>query len=245
MANDIDPLENSPETSRVRVDFDRYSGRYAQTVNDSISFSGLQVDFFIKAKAERLLDLLRGHFGETRNLRLIDVGCGVGSYHPLLRGMVGAIHGVDISPDSLDQALKANPDVSYKEFDGRTLPFDDRAFDVAYAICVLHHVPPLQRPEFMLEMARVVRPGGLIVIFEHNPINPATRYAVWKCPFDEDAVLLSRGESLTLLREAGAARLSARYMLAVPALRGWLRRVDDALSGIPLGAQYYAVGVRS
>jgi SAM-dependent methyltransferase len=226
------------------TEFDRYSARYARTVSDSIAFSGLQVDFFVRAKAGRLLELMRTHFGDARDLSLLDVGCGVGSYHPHLRQETGPIHGVDISADSIRIARENNPDVAYKTFDGSSLPYDRASFDVAYAICVLHHVPPPQRSAFLAEMVRVVRPGGLVVLFEHNPVNPATRYAVWKCPFDEDAVLLSRGESLALLREAGLARPSGNYMLALPATEGWMRRVDDALSGIPIGAQYYALGVR-
>ena len=39
-------------------------------------------------------------------------------------------------------------------------------------------------------MRRVVRPGGLLCIIEHNPFNPLTRLAVVRCEFDRDAVLL-------------------------------------------------------
>lgn len=226
------------------TEFDRFSSRYAATVNDSISFSGLQVDFFVRAKAERLLELIQAHFGDPHPLSVLDVGCGVGSYHPLLQGEVAAISGVDVSAESLRLARDENPDVDYRSFDGNALPFADGSFDVAYAICVVHHVPLENRSSFLTEMTRVVRPGGLVVLFEHNPFNPATRFAVWKCPFDEDAVLLSRGSSYALLRAAGLKNVAGRYMLALPAIEGRLRRLDDALSALPLGAQYYALGVR-
>lgn len=226
------------------TEFDRYSSNYTEAVDASIAFSGLRVDFFIRAKAERLLELLQAHFGRTDALSLLDVGCGVGAYHGVLRSKIGVLTGVDVSVDSLCRAKESNPDVRYHHYDGLRLPFEDACFDVAYAICVVHHVPEHNWQAFVDELARVVRPGGLVVLFEHNPRNPATRYAVWSCPFDDDAVLLSRGRSLSLLRGAGLASVRGRFLLALPATKGCLRRIDDLLAVIPLGAQYYALGMR-
>ena len=91
---------------------------------------------------------------------------------------------------------------------------------------------------------RFPRSGGLVVLFEHNGFNPATRFAVWRCPFDRDAVFLSRRQSQTLLRGAGLTNVGGSYMLAVPGTSGWLRRIDDALRAVAIGAQYYCFGVR-
>jgi hypothetical protein len=53
------------------------------------------------------------------------------------------------------------------------------------------------------EMARVTRPGGMVAIIEHNPLNPVTRHIVSRCPFDRDAVLLRCGTGARLLAGAG------------------------------------------
>ena len=62
----------------------------------------------------------------------------------------------------------------------------------------------------------MTRPGGLVAIFEHNPLNPLTRKAVRDCPFDEDAVLLSRGEARRRLAEAGLAEVEAPFIIFFP-----------------------------
>ena len=93
----------------------------------------------------------------------------------------------------------------YEAYDGERLPYDDERFDVAFAICVLHHVRPAERPRFVGELRRVVRPGGLVALFEHNPLNPLTRLAVHRCAFDGDAVLLRAGEAQHVARASGLA----------------------------------------
>ncbi|TIP52114.1 MAG: methyltransferase domain-containing protein, partial [Mesorhizobium sp.] len=82
-------------------EFDAYRHSYSEAVNEAISFSGLDVDFFTRAKAVRLLDLLKSTLGPANNLSILDVGCGVGNYHPILRGKVGKLTGVDPSPECI------------------------------------------------------------------------------------------------------------------------------------------------
>ncbi|TIU25363.1 MAG: class I SAM-dependent methyltransferase, partial [Mesorhizobium sp.] len=110
------------------------------------------------------------------------------------------------------------------------------------AICVMHHVPPENWKLFAAELARVTRPGGVVLIFEHNPYNPLTRRAVSNCPFDEDAVLLSKGQVMKHLHDAGLRDVDGRYILNVPSINGPLRRIDEALGFVPFGAQYYVQG---
>ena len=209
-------------------EFDAYRNSYSEAVNNAISFSGLDLDFFTRAKAVRLLDLLGDTLGPADHLSILDVGCGIGNYHELLRGKVGKLTGVDPSSECIDEAKQRNPDVFYRVSDGTALPFKDGEFDAVFAICVMHHVPPVDWAKFSFEIARVTRPGGAVLIFEHNPYNPLTRRVVSTCPFDKDAV----------------SEVEGRYILAVPAIAGALRRIDDALGGIPLGAQYHVIGRR-
>jgi SAM-dependent methyltransferase len=110
------------------------------------------------------------------------------------------------------------------------------------AICVLHHVAPAEWAHFMNEMRRVVRPGGLICVIEHNPLNPLTRLAVARCEFDRDAVLLGAGKARKLMAAGGLREIGARYFLLLPWEAKPARRVEGALSNIPLGAQYAAFG---
>ncbi len=121
---------------------------------------------------------------------------------------------------------------------GARTPFPDWSFDLVLISAVLHHVPPRERPEVYAELRRVVRPGGAIVVFEHNPLNPVTRYVVARTPIDRDAVLLRASEVESGLLAAGARVRRTRYiMFAPPRLRS-LDGLDDILGRLPFGAQY-------
>lgn len=223
--------------------FDAYAASYEQAVNQSLAFVGMKVDYFTRVKAAYLLELLADHFGSTDGLNLLDIGCGVGNFHPLLGPQVGALSGVDLSAECLRQAQARNPGVGYSHYDGHRLPFPDDSFDAATTICVMHHVPPEQWPGFVTEMKRVVRPGGLAVVFEHNPLNPLTRRVVSTCEFDADAVLLRRGKLRGLMAEGGFGEIRSRAILSIPSFGRLSRRIDLALGHLSLGAQYYVRGV--
>ena len=68
------------------------------------------------------------------------------------------------------------------------------------------------------EMARVTRPGGMVAIIEHNPLNPVTRHIVSRCPFDRDAVLLRCGTGARLLAGAGLEPGARRHRLLAAAV---------------------------
>lgn len=228
----------SPESQ-----FDAYAGSYDEAVNRSLAFLGARVDYFTRVKAAYLLDLLDEHFGKDAKPALLDVGCGVGNFHPLLTGGVSSLSGCDISAGCLEQAANRNAGVAYRHYDGRRLPFGDDSFDAAVTVCVMHHVPPEQWPAFVAEMKRVVRPGGLAVVFEHNPLNPLTRRVVSNCEFDEDAVLLRSGRTHGLLAGAGFRDVASRSILSLPSFGRWSRKLDLALGRLPFGAQYFVKGV--
>lgn len=223
--------------------FDAYAGSYDAAVNQSLAFLGVKVDYFTRVKAAFLLDLLEDHFGETRTLGVLDVGCGVGNSHPLISDPIASLAGVDVSAACIEQAALRNPAGDYRHYDGLHLPFGDGQFDAVTTTCVMHHVPPQQWGAFVAEMKRVTRPGGLGVVFEHNPLNPLTRRVVSNCEFDEDAVLLRQAEVRSLLSQAGFRDVSSRAILSIPSSGRFLRRLDLLLGRLALGAQYFARGV--
>jgi SAM-dependent methyltransferase len=221
--------------------FDSYRSNYRDVVQGSIDFSGLSHSFFMRAKANLLRELIAQRLGPEKPA-MLDVGCGVGSLHPLLHGIVGRLSGIDVSLECIAQARADNRDGDYRAFDGSSFPSDDAAFDLVTAICVLHHVAPVARGHLINEMRRVARPGGLICIIEHNPFNPLTRLAVARCEFDRDAALLGAGEVRKLLAASGLRETGARHFLLLPWETKSARRIEGALSNMPLGAQYAAFG---
>src|ERR1700761_7840516 len=209
--------------------FDSYDHSYDAVVQSSIDFSGLSHGFFMAAKADILRNLLACHFGGGRAAAALDVGCGVGTFHPFVRGMFGRLCGTDISAASIALARRNHPDVEYQAYDGNILPYGDATFDLAVTICVLHHVPPQRWLGFLREIRRVVRPGGLLCVFEHNPLNPLTRLAVMRCEFDRDAVLLRAGQTRALLKDAGLRHIDTRYFALLPWATPLMRRIEHGL----------------
>ena len=71
----------------------------------------------------------------------------------------------------------------------------------------------------MKEMRRVVRPGGLVCVIEHNPLNPLTRLAVARCEFDRDTVLLGAGKARKLMAAGGLREIGTRGEARAPRRR--------------------------
>src|ERR1700694_1185759 len=111
----------------------------------------------------------RAEAAGARPLRLLDVGCGTGHLLKMLgAALPGAqLCGVDLSPHYIARARALLPrelDVSLLVENAEALPFPDGRFDVATSLFVFHELPPDVRARVMGEMARVLRPGGLLVV---------------------------------------------------------------------------------
>jgi ubiquinone/menaquinone biosynthesis C-methylase UbiE len=223
--------------------FDTYDKSFGAVVQSSIDFSRIPHSFFTKAKADALREVIATRLHGMHNLHMLDVGCGVGELHPFVRGTFGRLCGADVSAASVAQARIRNPEVQYETYVGETLPYDSATFDLSIAICVLHHVPPSQWVGFLREMRRVVRPGGLVCLIEHNPFNPLTRLAVARCEFDRDAVLLRAGRTRALMADAGLHAAQSHYFLMLPSAAPLARHIEQGFRRIPLGAQYIASSI--
>jgi SAM-dependent methyltransferase len=173
---------------------------------------------------------------------VLDVGCGVGNYHSLLRPGLNRLCGVDISSESLKAARLRNEQVEYAHFDGINLPYPDQSFDAAFAICVYHHVPVAQRAALTRSVKMALRPGGLFLIFEHNPRNPLTMRVVNRCEFDRDAVLLKNEEAETLLLQADFTDVGTKHILTIPSFNKMTRQIDQVFGSLSIGAQYFTSG---
>jgi SAM-dependent methyltransferase len=152
---------------------------------------------------------------------------------------VGELHGIDTSERSVREAARTVPAARFQHFAGDRIPHGDAAFDLVFAACVLHHVPPPRRAAFIGEMARVTRPGGLVAVIEHNALNPATRYMVSRCAFDGDAMLLGPATGARLLAGAGLEPGGHAYIAFSPWRSAFVERVEQRLGWLPTGAQYY------
>jgi len=97
----------------------------------------------------------------------IDVACGPGVVSRAIARKVGSVSGVDLTPAMVEEAKKRADEegirnVDFALGDATALDFPDATFDGAITRLSLHHVPAPAR--VVAEMARVVRPGGSVVL---------------------------------------------------------------------------------
>jgi len=223
----------------TQTDYDRYRDRYGEELERAVAFAGTSHDFFTRAKAEELMRLARLHLGDPARVDAVDVGCGIGLTDRHLASRFRALTGTDVSPGVLETAARENPGVRYELAERGRLPFDDGAFHLAFAVCVVQVVVPEERSRFVAELARVTRPGGLVLVFEHNPYNPLTRLVVHRCEFGEDARMLGMAEAERLFDENGVTTVDRGFLLLFPSRRKRVLALERALRHLPLGAQYY------
>jgi SAM-dependent methyltransferase len=221
------------------MDFDRYAKTYEREVESATRFARLPPDFFLEVKVAHLMGALRQKFGDLRRLQVLDVGCGIGLTDERLKAHLPRLVGVDVSDSSIQLARTRNPEIEYYHSADGKLPFDRASFDVVFAVCVWHHVPPSEWPVFVSELSRVTALNGLLLIYEHNPWNPLTRLVVSRCSFDEDAVLVSASQAARLLRQSGFGKIATDYLMFLPFRNAMIQRWEVAvLRKVPFGAQY-------
>lgn len=232
------------------AEFDRYAEEYNALHAASIAASGEGPEYFAEykildiARETRRLVPSRAVGGAARPLEVCDFGAGIGSSVPHVRKhLPGALLTcVDVSRRSLEIAERRFPGMArYVHFGGSHLPLRDHFFDIAFASCVFHHIAPAEHGALLRELYRILRPGGVIFVFEHNPWNPLTMRAVRSCPFDENAQLIRGATMKRRLRAAGFADGRLRYRIFFPHALRILRPLEAAMTWLPLGGQYCAL----
>jgi SAM-dependent methyltransferase len=134
-----------------------------------------QIRFDDGAAYERMMGVWSRLAGEVfldwlklpAGLRCIDIGCGNGAFTEALieRCAPAEVHGIDPSEGQLAFA-RTRPGARLAKFqqgDAMALPFPDNTFDVATMALVIFFVP--EPAKGVAEMARVVRPGGMVAAY--------------------------------------------------------------------------------
>ena len=98
---------------------------------------------------------------------VLDSGCGTGYGTANLAEVAKSIVGVDISKDALRWAKKRYPTINYREMDVHHLDFPDNSFDFVISTENFEHLSNQSR--HTAELARVVRPTGLVIVGSPNP----------------------------------------------------------------------------
>lgn len=158
-----------------RQNFHFQSGGWLTEESAAIYDTQVEVLFTGAADAMRrralkpIAEWLQGR--NQRQLTGLDVGCGTGRLLAFLHGAWPGLRltGIDLSAPYLEEARRLigrTARVKLDEAAAEVLPFDDASLDLVVSSFLLHELPKKVRADVLAEMARVVKPGGLVVIVD-------------------------------------------------------------------------------
>ncbi len=107
----------------------------------------------------------------------LDVGCGEGRFCRMLGAHGIACIGIDPTSALIDRARECDASGAYLEASGEALPFDNASFDLVVSYLSLIDMPSIVTP--IAEMARVLKPGGVLLVANLNGFNTAGAESGW------------------------------------------------------------------
>lgn len=225
--------------------FDRFKDGYLEHLERGpySVLGGESHEYYISVKVQEFMSLVR-RSGVSPGV-VIDVGCGIGVAERLLSSHCTFLAGCDLSYEMLRQALIGRPmNCSFIQGTGLSLPFISKGADALFSFSLFHHVPKDSHLALVQEMKRVLKPGGLLAIFEHNPFNPLTRYVVKHSEVDRDAHLLTPAWLRECMTNAGLKPICKKYIIFFPRWFAFLKSLEDRLGWFPLGGEYLISAIR-
>lgn len=169
--------------------------------------------------------------------RLLDFGCGTGRFARRIQALGIDYAGVDASAGMIAHAKKSNAEAHFEVFDGKALAFPDGAFDVCISCGVFQYL--VGEPEcapLLGEIARVLEPGGLLLLLEQASLSQRKSGTVARSSTEADyrAVLEQRftvegSQRVRSSKNPELSSLSFRIMKRLPFAFAWyLQRVAEA-----------------
>lgn len=110
--------------------------------------------------------------------KIIDCGCGSGHYVNELLSLGADAYGIEFNSEKISQFKKDNPDIEYRVQTGdiENMKYEDNFFDIALLNEVLEHVT--NESNALLEIKRVLKPNGILIIFSPNRLYPFETHSV-------------------------------------------------------------------
>lgn len=160
----VNGIGGQVERAQVRHVYETIAAEY----DERIPGNGVVDEIFTDSEN----DFLLGKVGSGDDV--LDMGCGTGRFTVPLAARARSVAGLDMSPAMLaanskklaDQGLQAD----LREGDMAALPFPDASFDVVVSMLALMHIPREDRQQVFHEVARVLRPGGRLLIGVKNSV---------------------------------------------------------------------------
>lgn len=230
--------QGAERDAALAAEFDLLAEQYEAAHAANVAITGEQPPYFAEYKVADLARLARKQALPLAHI--LDFGSGIGNSIPFFRRYFpgSALHCADVSARSIEQARTRFPGRERHLHVHGEIPLPSRSQDIVFSACVFHHIPHEEHGQWLSELRRVTRPGGVLAIYEHNPLNPLTVRAVKTCPLDVNAHLVRAGTLRDRALASGWDIAGIEYKLFFPALLRRLRPLEPHLHWLPAGAQY-------
>jgi SAM-dependent methyltransferase len=232
------PLQGKSGDQRLRAEFDLLADEYHDQHAANVAITGEGPEYFAEYKIADLAALIQANGLAAEHI--LDFGSGIGNSVPYFRKHFGQsdLHCADVSSRSIEIAQTRFPGGEQYVLIGKDIPLPSHSQDIVFSACVFHHIPHDEHQHWLAELRRVTRPGGLLAIYEHNPLNPLTVRAVNTCPLDVNARLIRGAVMRQRALVSGWTDAHVDYRLFFPSMLKSLRPIERRLGWLALGAQY-------
>jgi SAM-dependent methyltransferase len=223
---------------KLQAEFDLLADEYHDQHKANVAITGEGPEYFAEYKIADLAALVKSE--GISAAKVFDFGSGIGNSVPYFRKYFpdSTLSCGDVSSRSIEIAKVRNPGTENYVLIGADIPLASNSQDIVFSACVFHHIPHEQHQHWLSELRRVARPGGLLAIYEHNPLNPLTVRAVNTCPLDVNAKLIRSGTLRSRALTSGWQDAQVDYRLFFPSVLKALRPIEKHLGWLALGAQY-------
>jgi ubiquinone/menaquinone biosynthesis C-methylase UbiE len=181
-------------TRSIRESYDRLAEEYARRISNEVQHKPLDrelLDRFAAAVAGR---------GD-----ICDMGCGPGHVARYLRNAGATVFGLDLSPQMLQEARKVSPDISFREGNMLALDLQNGSLAGIAAFYAIVNIPHKSLPTVFREMARVLQPGGVLLLAFHLGDEGIHENELWGQQISMDFFLFQTSAIRHELEKAGLA----------------------------------------
>ena len=179
---------------------------------------------------QRVVSEFLKYLTPDKNLKVLDVGCGTGTFTAMFLKFGFELYGLDISGTCIERARNRYSNIEFEQGDIEDTRFEDSSFDVILLSGVLHHFPDIARA--VHECYRILKKGGCILAYDPHRGNPFMRLHRCKdSPFYSSKGVTENEEPLSREKIREAFNLNDFSELKIYGISGvTFKNVEDKLA---------------
>lgn len=166
--------------------------------------------YFMRRKAISIKKIFPG------GSRCLDIGCGSGAMEILIHDHFSEIIGLDSAREQIEQAKRLElKNCTFDLGSSTSLPYNESSFDAVLIVNMMHHINPGEHIKTLNEAFRVMKEGGTLLIYEHNPFHPLVYMRFYYCSkIDRGAHMINPFLMKKNLMDSGIVDVKVRWMVS-------------------------------